>query len=404
MFGGNTGRGIVIVALLAALAGAGWWLATQRGASDAAAPETVSVVRRDFASTVLATGVVNPQVGAEVKVGARTSGRVERLFANIGDVVRRGQVIAELERADLEATVGQREAELALAEAKLSAVQNIGPREIERAEAHVVQWEATLALESKELLRQDLLLEHGITSQQARDQVQERVSVAEAQLVSARKALELVQTQYSENLRQADTEVLRAGAALQNARVHLSYATVTAPIEGVVGSVSTQEGETVAAGLNAPTFVTVINLDRLQVDAFVDEVDIGKVRSGQRAVFTVDSFPAEEFEGEVVAIHPQAVIQDNVVNYDVVIEIVSPYHDLLRPQMTAAVTIFLEARSGVLAVPARAIRRERGRNLVYLEVNGRAEPREVRTGWRDGQWVEIVDGLEQGEIIVLDLP
>ena len=94
--------------------------------------------------------------------------------------------------------------------------------------------------------------------------------------------------------------------------------------------------------MQAPTFVTIIDLQRLQVDAYVDEVDIGKVKVGQRAVFTVDAFPGTEFEGQVSAIYPKAVIQDNVVNYDVVVDIQTPYHGRLRPEMTASVTIFLE--------------------------------------------------------------
>ena len=112
-----------------------------------------------------------------------------------------------------------------------------------------------------------------------------------------------------------------ADAQLSEARVNLSYATITAPISGVIGSVTTQEGETVAAGLNAPTFVVIVDLDRLQVNAFVDEVDIGKVALGQRVTFNVDAFPAQDFTGAVAAIYPSATIQDNVVKYVVAIDI-----------------------------------------------------------------------------------
>jgi macrolide-specific efflux system membrane fusion protein len=338
-----------------------------------------------------------------VKVGARISGKVARLFANIGDRVKRGQVIAELEKADLVATVRQREAELNTAKSKFIAFENLGPTEVQKAEAAVTQWEATLYLDKKELIRQEELLESGVVSHQARDQAEERTAVAEAQLATARKALELQKIQFTENLRQARTDVERAEAVLANARVQLSYATITAPVSGVVGSVSTQEGETVAAGLNSPTFVTIIDLERLQADAFVDEVDIGKVQVGQKAVFTVDTFPAREFEGEVVAIYPKAVIQENVVNYDVVISITTDYQALLRPEMTASVTILLEARLGVLAVPSQAVKRERGKNIVYLAETGQPEPQEVKIGWKDSEWVEIVSGLEEGQVVLLDL-
>jgi multidrug efflux pump subunit AcrA (membrane-fusion protein) len=397
-------RILFVLSLLIAAGGIGAWLYWPRGNAGNNRPAMVNVVRRDLVSTVLATGAVKPQVGAEVRVGARISGKVECLFANIGDVVRKGQVIAQIEKADLEAIVNQRTAELKMAEAKLAAVESLRPREIEKAQADVDQWLATVELNRKELDRQEELLKQDFTSEQARDRAKEQLAVSEAHLASVRKALELASTGYEEDLRQGVADVERAKAVLANERVQLSYATVTAPIDGVIGSVSTQEGETVAAGLNAPTFVTIIDLNRLQVDTFVDEVDIGKIMPDQRAVFTVDSFPAREFEGKVVAIYPKAVIQENVVNYDVVVSITDPYDGLLRPEMTASVTISMEVRRNVLTLPIKAIKRDRGRSIVYLMSGGDPQPREVKIGWRDFQWVEILSGLDEGDTVLMESP
>jgi len=197
---------------------------------------------------------------------------------------------------------------------------------------------------------------------------------------------------------------LRAAAALADAKVQLSYARITAPIGGVIASVSTQEGETVAAGLSAPTFVTIIDLGRLQVDTFVDEVDIGRVKVGQEALFTVDTFPDRQFKGRVSAIYPKAVIQENVVNYDVVVTIASEYENLLRPEMTTNVTISLETQSDALVVPSRALRRERGRNVVYAQTPDGPRAREVKVGRRDGQWVQILEGLSEGQTVLLEPP
>jgi len=394
---------ITAALLLCAGAVARWALGPNNDAT-ASALKTARVVRRDFSSSVLATGAVRAQVGAEVRAGARISGKVEHLYANVGDVVKRGQVIAELEKADLDATVAQRGAELQLAEARLSAVRALRPREIEKAEAEVRQWQATLDLARKDLARQDELLKRDFTSQQGRDRAQEKMSVSEAQLAAAQKALELARTRLVEEVRQGTAEVARAKAALDHARAQLAYATITAPISGVIASVSTQEGETVAAGLNAPTFVTIIDLNRLQVDAYVDEVDIGKINTGQKCIFTVDAFPAREFDGKVVAVYPKAVIQENVVNYDVVVEITAPYDGLLRPEMTASVSIFLRTRKQVLAVPAKAEKRERGKNVVYILSKTGPELREVKVGWKDGQWIEIAAGLQEGETVLLEKP
>ncbi|HEB68301.1 MAG TPA: efflux RND transporter periplasmic adaptor subunit, partial [Desulfobulbus sp.] len=194
-----------------------------------------------------------------------------------------------------------------------------------------------------------------------------------------------------------------ARAALQETRVRRSYATITAPISGVIASVSTQQGETVAAGLNAPTFVTIIDLNRIQVDAFVDETDIGKVKIGQKTIFTVDTYPNKEFSGRVSAIYPKAIIQDNVVNYDVVVEIDSSFKELLRPDMTASVTIYQAVRKGVLMLPRNAILRENGRKFVLVQAaKGQLRKKAVQTGASSGNTIEIVSGLTEGDTVVVE--
>ena len=399
-------RRLVVFLLVIAVAATigGWWYATNRVGSDESTLQTVLVQRRDFSSSVLATGAVRPQVGAEVRVGARLSGKVAKLSANVGDPVARGQVIAEIEKEDLEAMLAQREAELQLAQAKLAALHRLFPKEIQRAELEIARWQATCTLGEQEIARETKLFEQNATSEAALDQTQERLTVAQVQLAAAKKEYTLVEVRHEEDVKQAAAEIARAQSAVTNARIQLSYATITAPIDGVIASVSTQEGETVAAGFNAPTFVTIIDLQRLQVDAYVDEVDIGRIQVGQQAMFTVDTFPGREFVGQVNAIYPKAVIQDNVVNYDVVIEILEPYENLLRPEMTASVTILLDKKTDVLAIPARAVKRHQGDNVVHLVVDGRPEMRPITVGWRDGPWIEVLDGLDEGQSIFVELP
>ncbi len=254
------------------------------------------------------------------------------------------------------------------------------------AKARVIDARSRAKLADLGFQRQQNLIKKDFTSQQA-------VDMALKEKESAGAGLNLA-------LKQLDA----AGAALKEAQVRLSYATITAPISGVIGSVSTQQGETVSAGLNAPTFVIIIDLERLQVDAYVDEVDIGKIQAGQECFFTVDAFPGREFHGSVVAIYPDAVIQENVVNYDVVVGIRGTYKGFLRPEMTASVTIFLEKRKQVLAVPAKAVKRKRGRNIVYLRTPTGPEMRRVEIGWKDGQWIEIKTGLKEGEIVLQEKP
>jgi multidrug efflux pump subunit AcrA (membrane-fusion protein) len=365
-----------------------------RGAGRSSA--TAVAERRPMAVTVLAIGALRPEIGAEVRVGSRISGRVQRLRANIGDRVSKGQVIAELETAELDAIVAERTAELRLAEARLASRDTTSPEGLARAAAEVSRQAATEHLAAAELSRVQQLLASNVVTTADVDAARERHLVAQAQLATARREFDLAQ-------REATAEHARASAALVRARVEREFAVIRAPISGTVASVATQEGETVAAGLNAPTFVTIVDLSRLQVHAFVDEVDIGKISRGQPATFAVDAYPARDFSGRVAAIYPTATIQDNVVKYVVALDIADDSSGLLRPEMTASVRITLEPRT-VLAIPARAIRRDGSRNVVLVRGDDGDVVRPVRIGWREGSWIEILEGLQAGDAVLLDPP
>jgi HlyD family secretion protein len=396
-------RWVLILFAIVVLAGGGtWWLLIR--ASPQAADLGISVVsvqRRDLVANVAATGKVTAMVGAEVRVGSRVSGRVQRLYANIGDVVRTGQVIAELEKDDQQALLEQRRAEVKIAEARISSVEALRPREIQKAEAGLTDAESTAELAKTEFSRQSRLFDKGLVSRQELDTARKEKEVTEARVVSAARELELAKQRYTEDSKSATAQLEQAAAAVRVLAAQVSYATIRAPISGIISSVSTQEGETVAAGLNSPTFVTIIDLQKLQVDAFVDETDIGKIRVGQKATFTVDSFPDREFNASVQAIYPKAVIMDNVVYYDVVHRIDEPLTGQLRPEMTTNVIVSLDARKGVLAVPVHAVSREQGKSVVYILRNGQPERQTVRVGWKDSEWIEIVGGLKEGDKVVI---
>ena len=302
------------------------------------------MARRTIASTVKATGVVKPRVGAEVKVGSRVSGVVARLHAQIGDTVRRGQLLAELETRELVARRDQARAAQASAEATLRYAES------------------------------DLARKRALAAAQL---------LPAADLDLAERSRTVAEQQHGE-----------AAANLDYARTQLAYSRITAPIAGIVASVATQEGETVAASFAAPTFVTLVDLSRLEVWAYVDETDIGRIRTGQAARFTVDTYPDHEFEGRVSAVYPQAEIRDNVVNYVTVVTFDPPRERTLRPEMTTTVRIAIETRENVLTVPRRAVRREGGRAYVLDRAGQR---RFVTVGSRDEAEWEIVEGLREGD-------
>jgi len=311
---------------------------------------TAKALKRDLGATVQATGIVRPVVGAEVKVGARTPGKVIELPINVGDKVAEGQVLARIEQDDLLAKVKLQEAILAEARAEEKRLSKDYERDKQLEQSHSI-------------------------STQKFDQTDAQYEIAKAR-------------------------VKKAEAELDFTRAQLSYATIVAPIKGTVAAVSTIQGETVTTGLNAPTFVKIIDLDRLEVLAYVDENDIGKVKVGHDAIFTVSAHPATEFKGQVTAIYPSGTIQDNVVYYITSVS-VDNREGKLMPDMTANVIVFLDQRKGVLTVPNKAVQREGNRKFALVLNKGNPEKRYVEIGWKDQSYTEIIEGIREGDLVVL---
>jgi RND family efflux transporter MFP subunit len=356
---GSVSFAIVAVAGLA-IARAGATRTADPGAT------VVRVTRRDIASQVKATGVIKPRVGAQVRVGSRISGVVKRLYVQIGDSVARGQLLAELDDRDLAALRNQSAATLN----QLEAAQRYVEADLERKRALLAA--KTIALSDFDLVVRD-------------------VAAGEQQVAAARARLEFATAQ-------------------------LDYARIMAPIAGVVASVATEEGETVAASFAAPTFLTLLDPSRLEVWAYVDETDIGRIHAGQTARFTVDTYGDEEFQGRVTAVHPTAEIRDNVVDYVSVVQFQRPRDRTLRPEMTTTVRIALTTREHVLAVPIRAVRWQGTRAFVLVPRIGastgsggdalgeRTERRWVTPGLKDDSYYEILNGLREGdEVLVGDV-
>jgi HlyD family secretion protein len=314
-------------------------------------PEGVRVARGEIASFVKATGVVKPSAGAEVRVGAQVSGVMKRLRVRVGDAVEKGQSIAELDDRRLAAT-------FALSVAALKSAQA----------------EQSFALSD----------------------------MARKQTLATREAIPRSDLELAERARAlAEASVAQARASLALAKTQLDDARIIAPIRGVVAATAIQEGETVGVSPIAPPFVTLIDLTRLEVWAYVDETDVGRVQVGQKVRFTVDAYSDHEIEGQVSLIYPKPEIRDNVVNYVAVVRFAPPQEQTIRPEMTASVRIELQSRSDVLLVPRRAVHREGGRSYVIRGQGKTASRQYVTTGSRDETHWEVVDGLAEGDEIQL---
>ena len=294
------GIGIGAVVLVAIVA----WLMFGGKKEEKVTFETATVSKQSIQNTITATGTIEPVTS--VTVGTQVSGIVSHLYVDYNSVVKKGQVIAELDKTNLMS-------ELNTARANLSSAQS------------------ALNYQQDNYRRYKTLYDKGLVS--ADDYENARLSYLQAK--------ELVATS-RENVNRAQT--------------NLGYATITSPIDGIVLSKSVEEGQTVAASFNTPELFTIAqDLTDMRVIANIDEADIGGVKDGQRVTFTVDAFPDDSFEGQVTQVRQQATTESNVVTYEVVIS--ARNDDLkLKPGLTANVTIFTLEKNDVQAVPSRALR------------------------------------------------
>ena len=355
------------------------WLFTGKTLKGGIRLETAQVDRSSISNTVTATGTVEPVT--EVEVGTQVSGIIDKLYADYNDVVKAGQLIAEMDKVNLKAELASAEAQLASSKSEYEYQQ-------------------------KNYARNKILFEKRL--------------ISDSDYETSTYNYEKAKAAYEQNQ-----------AAMVKVNRNLEYATITSPIDGVVINRAVEEGQTVAAGFETPTLFTIAaDLTKMQVIADVDEADIGNVEHGQRVSFTVDAYPNDVFEGIVTQIRlgdsessSTSTSTSTVVTYEVVISADNP--DLkLKPRLTANVTIFTLERDNVLTVPTRSLRFvpdaeilaqlgytinevgtevPAGKRLVWIRNGQELKPKVVTVGSSSGNKTEVIDGLSEGEELAVDL-
>ena len=389
----------VVAIMLAAIAAYSYW----GGGASAAQYMTARVERGNLRNTVTATGTL--EAVTTVEVGSQASGTISALYADFNSTVRRGQVIAQLDpaqaqaqvqqsRANLEqaragleqarASLAQSRAGVADAQAKALAARSTVQGQqagVSSAQANLNVLKAQMDDAASVLRQEESLLRSGVISQREYETARANYRTAEARfnqavaqlnqarvseqssssagVAQAQAQVQQAQAQVQQaqaQVRNAEAQVQQAEAALRLAEINLSHTTITSPIDGVVVSRDVDVGQTVAASLSAPTLFTIAqDLTQMQVIANIDQADIGLVEQAKGVRFDVDAFPGEEFTGTIQQIRLNPVNTQNVVTYNVVIDVSNP-EQKLKPGMTANLTITIDERTNVLKVPNAALR------------------------------------------------
>lgn len=361
----NKKRTLVIVAV-AAIAALAVWLLSGGKKEEKITFDTAAVAPANIMNSITATGTIEPVTS--VTVGTQVSGIVSKLFVDYNSVVKKGQVIAELDKTNLMSQLNTAKTQLATAQSQLN-------------------------YQTANYKRYKTLFEKGLVAADDFDNAKLSYTQAKEQVVSAKEEV-------------------------QRAQTNLGYATITSPIDGVVLSKSVEEGQTVAASFSTPELFTIAqDLTNMQVVADVDEADIGDVKEGERVTFTVDAYPDDTFEGKVKQVRQEATTTNNVVTYEVVIS--APNADLkLKPGLTANVTIYTAERKGVLSVPSKALRfipqketvgkmkivdAANAKNKVWTIEGNSIVAHKVNIGMTDGTNTQIVGGIVEGTKVITGL-
>lgn len=324
------------------------------------------VATHTLQNSITATGTI--EAVTSVTVGTQVSGIVNKLYVDYNSVVKKGQVIAELDKTNLIS-------------------------ELNTAKANLASTESNLSYQSANMKRYQTLYKKGLVSADEYENALLAYRQAKEQVVSSR-----------ENVQKAQT--------------NLGYATITSPIDGTVISKSVEEGQTVAASFNTPELFTIAkDLKNMQVIANVDEADIGGVAVGNRVNFTVDAYPDDTFEGVVKQVRLEATTTNNVVTYEVVIS--APNADLkLKPGLTANVTIFTKEQADILSVANKALRftptKEtvgkdmkivdcKGKNKVWTLNGNTLTAHSVNIGQSDAMHTQIISGIKAGQSVVTEI-
>ncbi len=356
----------IAVVLLAIVAGGGWYYLQKQDAPFEVSYETAKVEKATIGNSVTATGTI--EAVTSVDVGTQVSGIIDKIYVDYNSEVKKGQVIAELDKTNLTS-------------------------ELRSATSQLESAKSDLAYQRSNFDRMKTLYGKGLIS--ANDYESARLS-----------------------LQQAESLVSQRQEAVSKAKTNLGYATITSPIDGVVLSKSVEEGQTVASSFSTPTLFTIVkDMTDMRVVASVDEADIGQVKVGQRVTYTVDAYSDETFEGTVTQVRNEATTDNNVVTYEVVIS--APNPDLkLKPGLTANVTIYTMEQTGILSVPTKALRftptKEtvgakdkivdcQGTHKVWVRTGNTFKAYSVQTGITNGTRTQILSGVKEGTVVVVDM-
>lgn len=355
-------------------------------------------------TTLSQTGVIKPQVGAMISIGARATGALEKVNVKVGDKVKAGQLVAKIDSRAIRQNIKQSRDTLNKAKVDLDKVVTLYPvdraMQLNTIESSKSSYEYLKGVYERE----QALFDKGFSRQETLDKTRHDMVSAQSEYQSQQLRLNYLEAEYKTNVASLNMEISRQQSLLEEQEIQLTYTEIYSPIDGMVSAVSSVEGETIVAGLEVANLITVFRPELLEMYAYVDESDVGKVTDGMKVTYTVDTYPGRQFTGNISRINLQSETVDSVIYYVAIVDITKEDALLLRPEMTTSVRIIAQERDADLTIQSTAVKWEAGQQVVYKVLDkdkNVTEKLPVKIGQRGEDRLEVLEGLSAGDVVVV---
>lgn len=375
---------IVIIIVIALLGGGYAYYKSKTKKPGIQVFETALVERGNVRGVLNETGIVKPQVGAQIKVGARATGIVTMMKVKIGDRVKKNELIAIIDDREIRESIEQQEAAIQTAKENLAQVEKSFPRLITEAKANFDLAKANFDRETE-------LLKYEYTTR-------ENVEVAKNKLDVAESVYNRTKEEYASQRNILNATINERKASLKQIKTKQSYTKIYAPMSGIVSDVTARDGEMIVSGLQVANLITIIDPSRLEMWIYIDETDIGRIKLGLEVEYYVDTFPDRIYRGKVAKIYPQPMVKDNIVYYMAIVTISPKDAEQLMPEMTTHVKVVSTEKKDVVIAPNAAIKFESGKQVIYkTKLKGGVDRMVVKTGIMGEDFTEILNGVSAGD-------
>ena len=356
----------------------------------------------DIKSYLAEVGKIVPQVGALIKIGARTTGVIEHMAVDVGDKVKKDQVIATIDNRQLNEQIKQNRSDIEILKNKIDEEEMLYPIK-KKIKLEEIKYAESKQIEAKgKYEREEQLYNKGFSSDEELEAYISDYKNAEYSLNRAKLELIDIEKTHIITLNDYKYNMGKQISIAEELNIQLSYSNIIAPIDGIVTQVAAQEGETIVSGLQVSELINVLNPELLELWIYIDETDIGIVNEGMDVEFTVDTYTDKKFHGLIEHIYLEPEIQEGIVYYKAILDISKEDVSLLKPEMTAHVRIITKKKKNVLTIKNGAIKWDKDHNVVYKvldKANNKTEKIEVKMGIRGGERTEILEGLEEGDVV-----